>query len=568
MSSERKCFTFTWTVENISCCWQKKSEFLDSPVFMINALQGSKYRLTLSPRGDIHDNYIGFYLVSQGDGPHARIDCELAFLSKEGSVLTSLKQEDCVRCAGYGRFKDRKGVFAVDKSIYLPEDKLTARCRIWKSEGEMTKDVQCFARTRICIGRESFLWNIKNFSSLQKEDKCSYQIKSVLDNELLMTFDLSLENPYTDEDSINIQLVSENDKIKYFALHLIPLNCFGSANMSIRKEFLFYKPNRPKLLSLPFTKNDLTANDVLFFRCECTYSTGKIFEEIENVVYDCDSLQTSFSDNHFLDERNSLSVSKHILIENLKSLFYDSILSDIKLKTCTKTYLAHKNILSARSPVFKAMFSNKRKGNFNECVDIQDLDNDLVYRMLQYVYTAKIEDLQWGTACKLYRTADKYEILALRDECSAFLKSNLCQNKACEVLILANDHQDEDLKTSVQDFIINHNVVNSVEWKQLMKTHLKLAADTMHLQIQRKTLKFPESKFSTIDFAFRSGSKRNPSTYPGFESTDTKTASASPALNKSLSEEAFQPSFSRFLFESSNRRIPSESFGLNNGKGD
>ncbi|GBM49578.1 TD and POZ domain-containing protein 4 [Araneus ventricosus] len=492
MSSQdkRKCFTFTWTIENISYYWYTTRKVVRSPTFVINALQKSKYKLGFHPSRIMEDNWIYLFLEAQGNSSFVRIDCEFAFLSKDGSAHHSTKWKN--RSRKFNGVTVSKDVFVANK---LPEDKLRARCRIWKSDGEMTEDVQCFARTRICIERVSFSWNIQNFSNLHAEEKCTYQMKSMLDNEVLMTFSLLLKNPYTGEDSINIQLVSESNKIKYCVFHLMPLNGLGSASKGKRNEFSFSEDKKPKLFTLHFSKNDLIAikdlclpNDVLSFRCECTFSTGAISEEIESIRYGCDNFLTSEQDNQCLDKENRLSVSKRILIEDLESLLNENILSDIKLKTNAETYLAHKNILSARSPVFKAMFSDNMKEKFNECVDIEDLDSDTVHRMLQYVYTAETKDLQLDNTFKLYQAANKYEILALRDECSDYLKSNLCSKNVCKVLVLADVHQDVNLKTSVQDFIFNHDVVNSAEWKQLMKTHPKLTADTMCLQLQRKSL--------------------------------------------------------------------------------
>ncbi|GBL76125.1 TD and POZ domain-containing protein 3 [Araneus ventricosus] len=484
---KRKCFTFTWTIENISYNCQRRDKSIESPTFVTNVEQESVCFLYLY----LKEDRIVIFLHRKPGQSLNKIDCELAFLSKDGAVLESREKNNVTNCTNLSMA--RKEIFVVYGSAYLPEDKLIARCRIWKSDGELEEDVQCFARSRICIKREAFLWNIKNFSSLRSEEKCTYHIKSMSDNEVLMTLDFLLKNPYTDEDSINIQLASENGKIKYFVLHLMPLNGFGSANQGIRKEFLFSDNEKPKLFTLPFSKQDLVAdknlclpNDVLSFRFECTFSTGDIIEEIESVIYGCESLASIEPVNESFDEENTLSVSKRILNDDLKSLFHDNIFSDIKLKSSTKTFPAHKNILSARSPVFKAMFSNNMKEKFNECVEIEDIDSDTVFRMLHYVYTAEIQDLQWENACDLYRAADKYEILALRDECSACIKSNLSPNNACEVLILADMHQDEYLKASVQEFIFNHDVLISEEWKHLMKTRAKLAADTMYLQIQRK----------------------------------------------------------------------------------
>ncbi|GBM91380.1 hypothetical protein AVEN_42347-1 [Araneus ventricosus] len=55
---------------------------------------------------------------------------------------------------------------------------------------------------------------------------------------------------------------------------------------------------------------------------------------------------------------------------------------------------------------------------------------------------------------QLYVASDKYDILSMKRRCSSFLKENLCPTKACDVLELADLHQDDDLKSSVQDYIL------------------------------------------------------------------------------------------------------------------
>ncbi|CAL1283219.1 unnamed protein product [Larinioides sclopetarius] len=513
---KRKCFTFMWSVENINYYWKK--EFIRSPTFVINALQESNYFLNLYLDGLGNDNCIHFFLNNLIDSSSNKIDCELAYLSNDGAVLKSVER---LNVKSTGLFIEKKEVFVNNRSSYRPKDKLILRCKIWKRDGEMTEDVQCFARTRICIKREAFLWNIQNFSSLHSEEKCTYQIKSMPSNEVLMSFDLLIKNPYTDEDSINIQPVSENGKIKYCVFYIMPLNGPGSADQSIKKEILFSDNKKPKLFTLPFSKNDLIArkdlclpNDVLSLRCECTYTTGDIIEEIESVFYGCDGLSSIEADNKRFDEENTSAVSKRILNDDLKSLFHDDFLSDIKLKTSTKTFSAHKSILSARSPVFKAMFSNNMKEKLTDCVEIKDIDSETVFRMLLYVYTAEIQDLPCENVCELYRAADIYQILALRDECSTYIKSNLSPINACEVLILADMHQDEYLKASVQEFIFNHDVLNSEEWKLLIKNHAKLAADTMYLQIQSSSTAAAGTTFkfnppTGVDVIMRGGVSRS-----------------------------------------------------------
>ncbi|GFQ71291.1 tdpoz1 [Trichonephila clavata] len=104
--------------------------------------------------------------------------------------------------------------------------------------------------------------------------------------------------------------------------------------------------------------------------------------------------------------------------------------------------------------------------------------------MLLYMYTATRPNLQWDSACNLYTASNKDEILCLKNECSSFLKDNLSPDNACNLLILADMHQDEDLKSSVEEFILNHKeIFDTYEWKLFMKTNLQLAADLMYLKL-------------------------------------------------------------------------------------
>ncbi|GFY53563.1 speckle-type POZ protein [Trichonephila inaurata madagascariensis] len=115
-------------------------------------------------------------------------------------------------------------------------------------------------------------------------------------------------------------------------------------------------------------------------------------------------------------------------------------------------------------------------------VDIVDFDNDTIRRMLLYMYTDSLEDLQWKSALRLYEAADKYQILSLMEKCSAFLEDHLTSINACDALVLADRHQDNSFKEVVQNYILDRNeyVFCSEEWKTLLENNFKLAAETMH----------------------------------------------------------------------------------------
>ncbi|GFQ80568.1 TD and POZ domain-containing protein 5, partial [Trichonephila clavata] len=431
-------FTITWNIENFSYFWQKNEECIWSPAFVGDSMGQTKWRLQLYPKGEENTkDFISFYLFRNKDGKgpdKLDIHFDLSFLSTDGSVLKSydLNKNSFVKNGGWGigQFVKRDEVLKIRRKDYLPGNVLTARCRIWNTV-EVTNYGYCFARTRIGVEQRSFVWNIKQFSSFQES---TYEIPSTSAVKSMIKLKLFPSDGQNSETFIRVKFCEPDPKIKIstFRIHLIDTyeNRVECLNDEIRFDASFYT-TFTLLLSkeeLMKNKNRYLPNDVLQLNCECIFSTGIVLEEIENITFGYPPLfqKESLTSDDFKSKKKLLDSTK-TLKENLESLYEENLLCDTKLKTKTGSFPAHKNILSARSPVFKAMFANDMKEKNSECVDIDDLDDDIIQRMLLYIYTATVQDLQWNSACNLYTAADKYEILSLKSECSSFLKDNLSQ---------------------------------------------------------------------------------------------------------------------------------------------
>ncbi|GBM80967.1 TD and POZ domain-containing protein 1 [Araneus ventricosus] len=230
-------------------------------------------------------------------------------------------------------------------------------------------------------------------------------------------------------------------------------------------------------------------NDVLTLQCEVIFPKGrKISEELEKVGdmaydYDCKDIQAAIT---YATNTNSSSEEQHTkslptLTDDLISLFNEDILYDIKLKTATETFPAHTVVLSARSPVFKSMFLTDMREKTNKCVDIEDLDADTVRQMLLFMYKDTLDNLDYESAKSLYFAADKYNIVSLKQKCSNFLKQNLLYSNCCDILLLADKHQDLELKKTAQDCIAKNDeaVFSSDEWKNLEENHPRLTIDIL-----------------------------------------------------------------------------------------
>ncbi|KFM81064.1 TD and POZ domain-containing protein 3, partial [Stegodyphus mimosarum] len=163
------------------------------------------------------------------------------------------------------------------------------------------------------------------------------------------------------------------------------------------------------------------------------------------------------------------------ICKDLRSLFERRDCSDFFIKVEDETFPVHKAILSARSRIFRTMMQSKlQKCN---AINISELSKVAVQEMLRYIYYGSTSKLNFELACELFYASDKYEILSLKKKCSCFIASNLSTSVAVDVLILADRHQDHELKDTAVRYITKHatEITNTEDWFELMKNKQALA---------------------------------------------------------------------------------------------
>ncbi|GFS32947.1 TD and POZ domain-containing protein 1 [Nephila pilipes] len=452
----------------------------------------SKWCLIIYPVGcRFAEEYVAIYLkrLMHSKGPSdIEIEFEFNLSSESGCLIPMGGSNDIFRkgdASGFSKLLEKE-LFHLERASYLFQDTLTVMCKMWKSTEHLKQRGRCVARTRIGVERSSFVWAVERFSSFGSDEKNTYEIVSTKENKIAVSLNLF----EAAEELICLEFTAAKE-IPVFRFRLFILCAAGDAELVSKKEYNF-TDSRVIKLYFPFhlAKKEIFArkefylpNDVLTLRCECAFTTDSAASEIESTLYGCNT--PSIEDEDLTENAKKLMLS-NTLKENLKSWFRKPLFSDTEVKTQTNTFPAHKIILSARSPVFKAMFTKEMKETIDKCVHIDDFCDDTVQRMLFYMYTDELQDLEWDSACDLYAAADKYEILSLKEKCSSFLKASLCHSNACEALILADTHSDLGFKRMVQHFILRDGkrIMNSDAWKLFMETHVKLAADTMVLQFK------------------------------------------------------------------------------------
>lgn len=134
---------------------------------------------------------------------------------------------------------------------------------------------------------------------------------------------------------------------------------------------------------------------------------------------------------------------------------------------------AHKCILAARSPVFKAMFNYKLKENLTNRVVIDDFRADVVKAMLKYIYTAYLPEDIKHIAIDLYIAAEKYFIESLKIKCREYLVEHLSLDNVIHTYILAELYDDSMLRKQALKYI-NENidkVTQNTDWSEFMSIY-------------------------------------------------------------------------------------------------
>jgi len=171
-------------------------------------------------------------------------------------------------------------------------------------------------------------------------------------------------------------------------------------------------------------------------------------------------------------------VSKCQLNDDLDNLFKSGDFSDVSLCVGEHKIAAHKNILAARSVVFRAMFENECLEAKSGTVHIKDMDFETIEEMLKYIYTGRLPILTMDNASGIFAAADKYCLEDLKQSCEVYLESSLSVDNCVNVLMLADLHSAHSLKHHSMAFIrSNPAVIGSAQWKGMIEWKPELATE-------------------------------------------------------------------------------------------
>ncbi|KAK7803442.1 hypothetical protein U0070_011917 [Myodes glareolus] len=173
-----------------------------------------------------------------------------------------------------------------------------------------------------------------------------------------------------------------------------------------------------------------------------------------------------------------IQVPKGPLGDDLGKLWKNSSFTDCCLVVAGQEFRAHKAILAARSPVFRAMFEHDTEESRKNRIEIHDLEPEVFKAMMGFIYTGKEPDLH-SIADAVLAAADKYGLERLKVMCESALFRDLTVENAAHTLFLADLHSTRHLKTQVLNFITAHasEVSQTASWKTMVDSYPHLVAE-------------------------------------------------------------------------------------------
>ncbi|GFY98772.1 hypothetical protein Acr_13g0001730 [Actinidia rufa] len=160
----------------------------------------------------------------------------------------------------------------------------------------------------------------------------------------------------------------------------------------------------------------------------------------------------------------SISVPPSDIGQNFGKLLESGKGTDVNFEVNGEIFAAHKLILAARSPVFRAQLFGPMKDHNTHCIKIEDMEAPVFKALLHFIYWDVLPDLneltgldsKWASTLMsqhLLAAADRYGLERLRLLCEANLCEDVAINTVATTLALAEQHHCFQLKSVCLKFV-------------------------------------------------------------------------------------------------------------------
>lgn len=148
-------------------------------------------------------------------------------------------------------------------------------------------------------------------------------------------------------------------------------------------------------------------------------------------------------------------------LDALQALRQCEDLCDVVIKVGSKSIVAHRVVLAACSPYFRAMFTREMAESRQSEITIQDIDEYAMEILIDFSYTACIT-IKEENVQALLPAACLLQLTEIQDICCEFLKRQLDPSNCLGIRAFADTHSCRDL-LRVADLFTQHNFQEVIE---------------------------------------------------------------------------------------------------------
>ena len=172
---------------------------------------------------------------------------------------------------------------------------------------------------------------------------------------------------------------------------------------------------------------------------------------------------------------------------NLHDYYKDESLCDITVAVGNKNILCHRLVLACCSPYFKAMLTSNMKESRQECITIQDIDEQALEALIGFMYTSKIL-LTVDTVQKLLYASSVLQIEVVAEACCEFMKNHLHPTNCLGVRAFAEQHGRFELVKAADKFTHDHflEVLEQEEFRTISFQHLATIVESSDVLVERE----------------------------------------------------------------------------------
>ncbi|XP_037489273.1 BTB/POZ and MATH domain-containing protein 2-like [Triticum dicoccoides] len=157
------------------------------------------------------------------------------------------------------------------------------------------------------------------------------------------------------------------------------------------------------------------------------------------------------------------------LAENFEKLLEVAEEADVTFEVEGEIFPAHKIVLAARSPVFKAELYGLMRGKCGQNITIEDMEPTVFKALLHFIYTdllpsmGKLDDEEKKEMVRhLLVAAERYAMERMKMMCEDILCKTLDVQTVATTSALADQHHCSRLKDACAEFIMSSNRLDDV----------------------------------------------------------------------------------------------------------